>query len=93
MQLLRYDGRLLLSTDESERPGTPGGSEQVLARMAEREAGQFQAVAENGRAVLTAYRVSLAYPFVLVVRLDQERALAGWREEAINAFAAVSPAN
>ena len=89
VQLLRYDGRLLLSTDESERPGTPGGSEQVLAHMAEREAGQFQAVAENGRAVLTAYRVSLAYPFVLVVRLDQERALAGWREEAINAFGIV----
>jgi PAS domain S-box-containing protein len=89
VQLLRYDGRLLLSTDENERPGTLSSSDGALARMAENEAGRFEESTENGRAVLTAYRASRAYPFVLVVRLDKERALALWREDSANAFAIV----
>jgi PAS domain S-box-containing protein len=89
VQLLRYDGRLLLSTDEAERPGMLNSSDGVPARMAENEAGRFEESTENGRALLTAYRASRAYPFVLVVRLDKERALALWREDSANAFAIV----
>ena len=90
VQLLRYDGRLLLSTDEREHTGELSSSANILARLAETEAGQFEEVAGNGRTVLTAYRASRTYPFVLLVRLDKDHALAGWRHEAVNTLSIVS---
>ena len=89
VQLLRYDGQLLLSTDERHRPGVFPGNEQVLARMAKTEANHFEEKSGDGESMLTAYRVSSTYPFVLVVRLNKDRALAGWRQEAIYTFGIV----
>ncbi len=83
VDLLRYDGKLLLSTDESQKPGTIRRSSQdILARVDTTEAGQFEALGENGKAILVAYRASRIYPLVLVVQLDKTQALAGWQEEA-----------
>lgn len=89
VQLLRYDGTLLLSTSETDRPGLPGNSGTILASMTESEYGRFEERLENGRDMLTAYRASRAYPFVLVVRFDKEMALAVWRNDARNTFAVV----
>jgi diguanylate cyclase (GGDEF)-like protein/PAS domain S-box-containing protein len=85
VDLLRYDGKLLLSTDESQKPGMIRRSSQdILARVDTTEAGQFEAFGENGKAILIAYRASRIYPFVLVVQLDKKQALAGWQQEAVS---------
>ena len=84
VQLLRYDGRLLLSTDETEIPDSLTDSGGVLQRLAETEAAHFEERQANGQEMLTAYRSSRSYPFVLVVRLNKEQALASWRQEALN---------
>jgi diguanylate cyclase (GGDEF)-like protein/PAS domain S-box-containing protein len=89
VKLLRYDGRLLLSTDELDQAGDLSTSTRILARLAESEVGRFEELATAGQPVLTAYRASRAYPFVLVVQLDKARALAGWRQEAVNTFGIV----
>ena len=89
VQLMRYDGRLLLSTDELEHADDPSNSTRILARLAETEVGRFEELTAAGQPVLTAYRSSRAYPFVLVVQLDKARALAGWRQEAVNTFGIV----
>ena len=82
VDLLRYDGTLLLSTGSARLPGIGQGADLAAAHLAQSEFGRFEQRLENGRAVLTAYRASLAYPFVIVVHLDKEQALAGWREDA-----------
>jgi len=89
VELLRYDGHLLLSTDEQAIPGGPDRNGELIARVADAEAGRLQETLPDGRTVLTAYRASRAYPFVLVVRMDRERLLAGWRLEAIHTVSTV----
>ena len=89
VDLLRYDGLLLLSTDEQARPGLAGPGQEVVARLATSEIGSFEERQPDGRTTLTAYRASRAYPLVLVVRLDKEKVLDGWREEARRSAAIV----
>ena len=92
VELLRYDGHLLLSTDEQAIPGGPDDNGGLIARLADAEAGRLQETLPDGRTVLTAYRASRAYPFVLVVRMDRDRLLAGWRLEAIHTVSIVAAA-
>lgn len=92
VELLRYDGHRLLSTDARAIPGGPDSNGGLIAGLAEAEAGHMQETLPDGRTVLTAYRASRAYPFVLVVRMDQERLLAGWRLEAIHTVSIVAAA-
>ncbi len=82
VELLRYDGLLLLSTDEQTQPGRHDADQEVLKRLATSEIGSFEEQRPDGRTTLTAYRASRAYPFVLVVRLDKEQMLENWRKEA-----------
>jgi len=82
VNLLRYDGKRMLSTDEAQKPGSISPINQdILSRVEATEAGQFEALGDSGRAILVAYRASRTYPFVLVVELDKEQALAGWQHE------------
>ncbi|MDD2991052.1 MAG: EAL domain-containing protein [Zoogloea sp.] len=82
VELLRYDGLLLLGTDEQAQPGRHDADQEVLKRLAASEIGSFEEQLPDGRTTLTAYRASRAYPLVLVVRLDKEKALEDWRQEA-----------
>lgn len=82
VELLRYDGMLLLSTDENRQPGSHAGSERIVGQIERQESGQHEDIQADGRTTLVAYRASRHYPFVVVVRLDKEQALAAWREEA-----------
>lgn len=82
VELLRYDGLLLLGTDEQAQPGRTDANQEVLRRLATSEIGSFEELRPDGRTTLTAYRASRAYPFVLVVRLDKARVLEDWRQEA-----------
>ncbi|MBS0371211.1 MAG: EAL domain-containing protein [Proteobacteria bacterium] len=83
VELRGYDGRLLLSTDENALPGSLRPGDDLPIRLAATEVGQFEEQGADGRAMLTAYRASRAYPFVLSVRFDKERVLAVWHQEAL----------
>jgi diguanylate cyclase (GGDEF)-like protein/PAS domain S-box-containing protein len=80
--LLRYDGSLIISTDPQALPGHRGPSRLLAARLAQTDADSYREIWPDGRRVLTAYRASRAYPFVLAVHLDEASALAAWRQEA-----------
>jgi len=90
VQLLRYDGVLLLGSDERDRPGSDADSRSIRARLQQSEAGRFEQNLSEGRAVFTAYRASRVYPFVLVVHLDKAHGLAAWRGAAVNTLLTVS---
>jgi diguanylate cyclase (GGDEF)-like protein/PAS domain S-box-containing protein len=82
--LLRYDGSVLVSTNPARHPGhAEDRSRLLMARLAQTDADSYRDTWTDGRHVLTAYRASRVYPFVLVVYLDEAQALAGWRQEAL----------
>ena len=82
VELLRYDGSRLLSTDPGALAGSPGRSRLLLSHLAQTDADSYRELQRNGAATLVAYRASRVYPFVLTVLLDEAQALAAWRREA-----------
>jgi PAS domain S-box-containing protein len=82
VQWLRYDTRLLLSTNLADVPGSTAINGISSERLSQRETGQFAYQIPGGRQVLTAYRASTQFPVVVVVQVDRERVLANWRAEA-----------
>lgn len=82
VELIRYDGILLLSTDPQRRPGSRIDDAALLARIAADRPDRFEHRLDNGRDVLTAYRPARDYPFAVIVHLDRESGLAAWRREA-----------
>jgi diguanylate cyclase (GGDEF)-like protein/PAS domain S-box-containing protein len=90
VEWLRYDGMLLLATDVRKRPGAfEKDVKPILDRLAQSEIGQFEQRLSDGRAVLTAYRASRIYPFIIVMHRDLKLALAGWRSEAVRTLSVV----
>lgn len=90
VELLRYDGMLLLSSDAKRKPGGRDVGDTNFSRIEGQEFGHFEGRLEDGRAVLTAYRASRNYPFIVVVHLDKEGSLSRWRHEANRTLAVVS---
>lgn len=82
VELIRYDGILLLSTDPRRHPGTRVDNGLLAQYVAADQVARFEQILEDGRSVLTAYRPAQKYPFAIVVHLDKEDALASWRREA-----------
>jgi PAS domain S-box-containing protein len=91
VQWLRYDTRLLLSTNLADVPGAAPFNGISRERLVQRETGQFAYQLPGGRQVLTAYRTSSQFPVVVVVQVDQERVLANWRAEARSLIIIVVP--
>ncbi|MES3015837.1 MAG: PAS domain S-box protein [Pseudomonadota bacterium] len=89
VDVLRYDGTLLLSTGAARLPGARQGAALLASRLAQREFGHVEERLEDGRPVLTAYRTSRAHPMVIVVQIDKDQALANWREEALGTMSLV----
>ncbi|BCU07950.1 cache domain-containing protein [Allochromatium tepidum] len=58
VQLLRYDGLLLLSSDPEDIPGRTDQAGEVPARLERVELGELAQTLADGRHVLTAYRAS-----------------------------------
>ena len=56
VELRGYDGRLLLSTDETAVPGSLRPDDDLTGRLVDTEVGQFEERDGGGRAMLTAYR-------------------------------------
>lgn len=82
VQWLRYDTRLLLSTNLADIPGSTVVNGITPERLAQDETGQFAYQFPGGREVLTAYRASSQFPVFVVMQVDRERVLANWRAEA-----------
>ncbi|MCP5196948.1 MAG: diguanylate cyclase [Gammaproteobacteria bacterium] len=90
IEWLRYDGMILLSTDERQRAGAYTATDLIANRLSQNEIGQFEQHLSDGQAVLTAYRASRIYPFLVVIHRDREYALAAWRSEAIRTLIVIS---
>lgn len=78
-EILRYDGKILLSTDE-QRPSGPVAT-SILNKLADVEAGGFDETLPDGTEVITAYRGSAQFPLLVVTRLYRDYALRKWAEE------------
>jgi diguanylate cyclase (GGDEF)-like protein/PAS domain S-box-containing protein len=91
VDILRYDGTLLMSTDAKAGAGVvqPELARRMDAGAA--ESGSYTQTDAHGRAQLTAYRASRLYPFVVVARLDRDSVLAPWHSEAKTLLGALIP--
>lgn len=80
VDVVRYDGVLLFSTDIGEKPGMihpfPGGID-----LNSQEFGTLQEQ-HRGAQTLAAFRASRHFPVVILVHLNRDRALAAWADEA-----------
>ena len=89
VEWLRVDGSLLLSTGPSQSSGVRQRADLVKARLAQNGFARFEERLDDGKAVLTAYFASNAYPFAIAVHFDKDLALARWREKATETLAVV----
>jgi diguanylate cyclase (GGDEF)-like protein/PAS domain S-box-containing protein len=92
VDVLLYDGTLLLGTAADTRAGASYAQEVAAMHLATTEAGPFQQAKEGGAASLGAYRASHNYPLVVLTRLDQESALQAWRADAKTLAVVLAPA-
>jgi diguanylate cyclase (GGDEF)-like protein/PAS domain S-box-containing protein len=90
VDVLRYDGTLLMTTDPTGRPGSLHADTISSLRLTEIEFGQFEQFAAD-RPVLTAFRASRLYPVVVITRFDRNFALSHWQTEAITLVCVVVP--
>lgn len=92
VDLLRYDGVQLMSTDEGFSPGRPYPEQGFLAQLAEVESGQFNAVRPGLGPVIGAFRASRLFPVLVVLQIQREHALASWAQESGRLVLTVLPA-
>jgi diguanylate cyclase (GGDEF)-like protein/PAS domain S-box-containing protein len=91
VEIIRYDGTMLISTDP--RPNVGSLHDYVVRDLIAKDidAGTFDNREWHGRELLTAYRASHLYPFVVVTHLDREAALEPWRSEVKALLAVLAP--
>ena len=88
VEVIRYDGTLLLSTSEAPRLGWPVGAEIRDLVLNDVEAGRLEIQQGGSVRTLAAFRASKRYPFIVVTHLDKAQALQPWRAEIV-ALAAI----
>jgi PAS domain S-box-containing protein len=91
VEVMRYDGLLLMDTNIKARVGTLLTKEVRDLRLPEVESGRFQQDLGHGQGELTAYRASRLYPFVVLTHIDRTHALQKWQTEAKTLLAVVIP--
>lgn len=91
VDVLRYDGVLLMGTAANTRAGTSHEKLVKNLQLSTRESGRFEQIETGTAASLTAFRVSRLYPFVVITRLDRDLALAQWRTEARALIGVLTP--
>ena len=89
VDMIDYDGRLLVSLAENLAVGQRQLSGERLQRMRANEIGSFADDNERLSSVLTAFRASRSYPAFIVVQVDREAALSTWRSETQRTLLAV----
>ncbi|MTW20261.1 PAS domain S-box protein [Allochromatium palmeri] len=91
VQLLRYDGLLLLSSSSDDIPGRRDQAGKVPAWLERQELGELTQTLVAARRVLTAYRASSRYPVVIAVHLDQRHIQGRWLDEVLRLSMIVVP--
>ncbi|MBD1401292.1 ATP-binding protein [Pelovirga terrestris] len=92
VEIVRYDGILLMSTDPDEQPGALREYVTRELQLSEEEFGEFKRELEDGRHVLTAFRASRLYPFVVVTNINRDYVLRHWTTQAQTLLGVVVPA-
>lgn len=93
VEILRYDGILLMATHEAMMPGVLHIESRVPDNLSETQSGSYeQATGEYGLPMLTAYRTSRLFPLLVVVHLDRDRVLLKWERETRLILLIVLPA-
>ena len=80
-EVLRLDGVHLMSTEQRVEGQAKHFDDAVLHKMGEQEFGQMEDMTAEGKAILSAFRVSSIYTFVVVSHLRREAALEQWQTE------------
>jgi len=89
VDVLRYDGTLLMSTDSIRTPGVVYDYITRDLRLSEVEFGKYEEDSGGNQALLTAFRASRLYPLVVVTRINRDYALRHWQAEAKTLFSIV----
>jgi diguanylate cyclase (GGDEF)-like protein/PAS domain S-box-containing protein len=89
VDVLRYDGTVLISTDSARIPGAVYDYVTRNLRLSELEFGQYEEISGANQALLTAFRASRLYPLVVVTQLKRDYALRHWQAEANTLFSIV----
>jgi diguanylate cyclase (GGDEF)-like protein/PAS domain S-box-containing protein len=92
VDVLLYDGTLLLGTAAGTRPGASFARQLADMHLSANESGVLEELAGSGPASLGAYRASRLYPLVVFTRLDREHALQNWQADAKIMAAVLAPA-
>jgi diguanylate cyclase (GGDEF)-like protein/PAS domain S-box-containing protein len=92
VDVLLYDGTLLLGTAADARPGASYARQVADMHLTANESGVLEELGGSGPASLGAYRASRLYPLVVFTRLDREHALQSWRADAKILAAVLVPA-
>ena len=99
VDVLRYDGTLLMTTTASGRPGSLQNAVVSAFDLVQTEFGQFEqepagsstSKSTVARPALTAFRASRLYPVVVVTRIDRDYALRNWKTASITLASVALP--
>ena len=92
VEVLRYDGTLLMHSNPGGQPGMANDRMLATLRLEEREFGQFVSEPGEARDLLTTFRASRLYPFIVLTHLDREHVLQPWRSSAQSLLGVLVPA-
>ena len=81
LQVFTYDGKLLISSDESESVGSQPFDAAQLQAMQNKEIGQLENQSLANHAAFGAYRSSRSYPLFVAIHIDRDKALETWRKD------------
>ncbi|MDP3637229.1 MAG: PAS domain S-box protein [Azonexus sp.] len=79
VEVLAYDGTVLLSSHETDLPGSQHIDNEQLHEWRANEMGSSINDKTYGQGQLTAYRASRNYPLFIVTHIDRQQALAKWQ--------------
>ncbi|WP_293266380.1 EAL domain-containing protein [Neptunomonas sp.] len=83
VDIIRYDGTLLMTTDISAKIGALSQEDQYNLSPEAIETGQFLAqLSEASKPSFSSFRASQLYSFLVVTRIDRNRAMQSWKAEA-----------
>lgn len=83
VDIIRYDGTLLMSTDVSAKIGSLYQKIEYPLSPEAAESGQFLTSAlEKNEPAFSSFRASRLYPFLVITRIDRQRAMQSWKAEA-----------
>jgi PAS domain S-box-containing protein len=90
VEVIDYDGTVILSTRDDLPAGSHHLEDGLLNKLKGEEIGTITEDYERQRPMLSAFRASRSYPFLVLVHVDRETALAQWHDETRRTLLTVS---